>query len=672
VPTPPTGSSPAPPRRSRLRTFAALLATACALVFGLLAALPGPRWLVSLGRLGLGAIGILLLGLLFRVAWRRLLWRVGRRLAFSYALVGLLPLALVALLGLLAAYLAAGVLLGHLSRDSLAAYAAGLERAASAELVAALSVEPPVLEGLRYHRALYHRGRRVSGDERAPALWPAWLDSPGEDADGPSGPHLVALDEGTVGAAAVAGSSQDGLLLWDSGDLAADLRLRNRSWAAFLRRDDPRAAPTFSIALFGRDVVVRGLWHPRDPAELTEFYRASLSAPEEEPGWLDRPLVSWIERTGELRTLAGEPTGIELALVVAGSPRATFRSLLAGARPTDSTGWIALAGAAVLLFEIWVVAGAVAMFMIVGLSRAVNRLSRATTAIARGDFSHRIPARRGDQVGDLQRSFNEMAGHLDELVETAAQKEAIDKELDLARGVQRDLLPDLIAPRAGVDLATTFEPSSAIGGDYYDVLERPGGRMAVVVADVAGHGLAAGLRMAMVKSALSLLVADPVPSGKILERLSRLLRAGGGERTLVTLTLAELDPQSGELAITNAGHPPTYVVRGDGSVEEITLPSLPLGSLPGAPAERSVRLAAHDAVVWVSDGIPEGRSPAGDPYGYERLAAALTGRFGSAAELRERLLADLRRHTGDAPIDDDRTLVVLRYTPPSDASPSTS
>jgi len=382
--------------------------------------------------------------------------------------------------------------------------------------------------------------------------------------------------------------------------------------------------------------------------------------------------VSWIERAGELRTLAGDPTGVELALVFAGSPRGTFRSLLAGARPTDSTGWIALAGAAVLLFEIWVVAGAVALFMIVGLSRAVNRLSRATTAIARGDFSHRVPVKRRDQVGELQRSFNEMAGHLDELVETAAQKEAIDKELALARGVQRDLLPDLIAPRAGVELATTFEPSSAIGGDYYDVLERPGGRMAVVVADVAGHGLASGLRMAMVKSALSLLIEDPVPSARILERLSRLLRAGGGERTLVTLTLAELDPASGELAITNAGHPPTYLVRADGSVEEILLPSLPLGSLPGAPAERSVLLAAEDAVVWVSDGIPEGRSPEGDPYGYERLAAALAGSFGSAAELRERLLADLRRHTGGAPIDDDRTLVVLRYTPPSDASPSTS
>jgi sigma-B regulation protein RsbU (phosphoserine phosphatase) len=311
-----------------------------------------------------------------------------------------------------------------------------------------------------------------------------------------------------------------------------------------------------------------------------------------------------------------------------------------------------------------------AVFMIVGLSRAVNRLSRATAAIAEGDFTFRIPVKRKDQVGDLQRSFNEMAAHLSELVETAAQKEAIDKELDLARRVQRDLLPDLIESATGAEIATTFEPSAAIGGDYFDVLRRPGGKLAIVVADVAGHGLAAGLRMAMVKSAIVLLAEEEIDALGIVARLRRLLRGRPGERGFITLAFAELTLATGELEITNAGHPPCYRVRSDGHVEEILLPGLPLGTLPGAPGSGRLRLAAGDAVVWLSDGIPECTARDGEPFGYDGVARSLAGPFASAEALRDRLLAGLRAHCGDAPVQDDRTLVVLRYVPERSGSPS--
>jgi serine phosphatase RsbU (regulator of sigma subunit) len=214
-----------------------------------------------------------------------------------------------------------------------------------------------------------------------------------------------------------------------------------------------------------------------------------------------------------------------------------------------------------------------------------------------------------------------------------------------------------------VEVETMFEPSAAIGGDYFDVLRRPGGRLAVVVADVAGHGLAAGLRMAMVKSALALLAEEPIEAAEIFERLRRLLRNRPGERGFVTLTLSELAVETGELAIANAGHPPCYLVRRSGEVEEIGLPSPPLGALAGEIGRADRRLTPGDAVVWLSDGIAECASLAGEPYGYDRVAGALAGPFGSAAELRDRLLADLRRHCGSSPVADDRTLVVLRYAP---------
>jgi len=666
-----TSPPPGPSRRRRLVTILVVLGYVA--FFGALAAAGRPPFVAAFAKLALVGAGVLAFVWLLRQAWKRLLWRVGRRLAFSYFLVGVLPLGLLALLAALAGYLLGGFLLGHLYRDTTLAFEARLHSAAAAELHAAPPPSRRLADGsgeLRF--AEYRDGKRVSGGDAAPATWPQWLvdeqarraaDSvPPGDGRRPS--PYVALADGTLSMTALAGDRSDGVLVWFVGDLDTALRDRARAWIQLFGSNDPRKLPVTRIQIGGRSLLLRGLWQERDPGELAEFYRLQPPRRTGEPAWLERPLILWMEQTGALRALAtGDTVADTVTASLAASPRGLFRSLLSASEQADSTAWLALAGVAVLLSEIWVVAAAMAIFMIVGISRAVNRLSRATGAVARGEFDVRIPARRRDQVGELQRSFNSMAEHLGELVDTAAQKEALDKELELARRVQRDLLPDLIETPDGVDIATMFEPSAAIGGDYFDVLPRPSGRVAIVVADVAGHGLAAGLRMAMVKSALALLADEDLAASGILERLQRLLRSRPGERGFVTLVLAEFAPADGSLELINAGHPPCYLVREAGNVDEILLPSPPLGGLPGPPASTRLVLRRGDAIVWISDGIPECASPTGDPFGYDRLAEALAGRFTSAAELRDRLLEALRRHCGATPVEDDRTLVVLRYAP---------
>ncbi len=669
---------PPPPRPSwlhRRRWLVAGFAVAYAAFFILLAKIGHPPFVAAFAKLALGGLAVLLLVWLLRQVWRRILWRVGRRLAFSYLLVGLLPLALLALLAVLASYMLGGFLLGHLYRDAVSAAHGDLEMAALARLrgAAATGSGAPLDEHL--HFAEYLRGERIAGGDQAPAEWPAWLAAAEDEATaggerGPVAAPLVALHDQTVSLAATAGDARHGVVAWLDGDLAAALRRRSRAWVEILRADDPRSLPVTHFELGGTDLVLRGFRAGQDAA-AADFYR--LNPPHEpgHPSWTEQPFIVWIGGAGAIRELAGGTSVADSTVVsLAASPSLIFHSLLSKSRQSDSTPWIALAGVSVLLFEIWVVAAGVAIFMIVGLSRAVNRLSRATEAVGHGDFSFRIPVRRRDQVGELQRSFNDMAEHLAELVDTAAQKEALDKELELARRVQRDLLPDLIEAPDQVDIATMFEPSAAIGGDYFDILPRPSGRLAVVIADVAGHGLAAGLRMAMVKSALALLADEELTPSEILERLQRLMRSRPGERGFVTLTLSEFSPADGELSLINAGHPPCYLVRAAGQVEEIALPSSPLGGLPGPPSSTRVRLASGDAAVWLSDGIPECSSAAGDPFGYERLPAALAGPFSSATELRDRLLTKLRSYCGDVPVEDDRTLVVLRYDPLGGVKPS--
>jgi sigma-B regulation protein RsbU (phosphoserine phosphatase) len=275
----------------------------------------------------------------------------------------------------------------------------------------------------------------------------------------------------------------------------------------------------------------------------------------------------------------------------------------------------------------------------------------------------RIPVKRRDQVGELQRSFNGMTQELEQLVATAAEKEVLEKELEIARELQRSLLPRELPGGEAVEFSTLFAPSAAIGGDYFDVLGLGDGRLAVVIADVSGHGLSAGLRMAMLKAGLLILVEERHEPAEILRRLDGLVRSSDERRAFVTATLSLLDVRRGTLDITNAGHPPAYHRRGD-DVEEIVLPGPPLGRLGRDYGRRRLELEPGDLVVWLSDGLIEATSPAGDPFGYERVRQTIAAAPATPAAVREHLLAAVAAHTGGKPPEDDRTLVVLRYSRP--------
>jgi phosphoserine phosphatase RsbU/P len=341
--------------------------------------------------------------------------------------------------------------------------------------------------------------------------------------------------------------------------------------------------------------------------------------------------------------------------------------LLANAAEVDTVAWLAFIAPAFLLLDVYVAAAVVAAVMIVGLTRAVNSLSVATTKVQEGDFSVRIPVRRRDQLGELQQSFNAMTANLEELVAQAASQELLHKELQIAQDLQRSLLPDAgtIASES-IEIATFFEPSAAIGGDYFDLfpLDEERGRLLVVVADVAGHGIAAGLRMAMLKAALDTLVREGKPPERILESLDGLVRAGRADTRFVTATLAVVDLRTGRVELTNAGHTPTYRLARDGNVEEILLPSTPLGTFGRRYARKVVQIEPGDVLVWVSDGFIEACDDADESFGYDRVITALGGGCSSATIARDRVIEAVRGHTAGREVSDDRTLVALRYLGP--------
>jgi sigma-B regulation protein RsbU (phosphoserine phosphatase) len=356
----------------------------------------------------------------------------------------------------------------------------------------------------------------------------------------------------------------------------------------------------------------------------------------------------------------GEEISASVPASLVSTPPRVLSHLMSSSREVDTLAWITFVLPAFLLFDVFAVAWIMAWFMFFGLSRAVNRLSAATAALQRGDLSYRIPVGRTDQIGALHESFNEMAASLEDLIETKAQKETLEKELQIAREVQESLIPKGVQQTAEVEFATHFEPSAAIGGDYFDILRVDERRLAIVVADVSGHGLSAGLRMAMMKAALAILIEEEKDPASILVRLDRLLRRSGEGPSFVTATLTFLDTGTGRAEIVNAGHPPTYLLRA-GEVREILLPGSPLGALGNHYGSATIDLAPGDALVWLSDGFIEATDSDGEVFGYERTMRSLGGSTESPAYVRDRLLTSVAHYTDGRAPEDDRTLVVMRF-----------
>lgn len=625
---------------------------------------------VLLRAYSLTAIALLLLwGLLHLL--RAFLWRVSRRLAFSYFLIGIVPIPLVALLALAGGYLVTGFLLGHLYRDAVNAVAGELRQATrdQADQLAAGQV-PRSTSGSLVAFAYYRDGVKFAGATDAPAEWRSWwvAETSATSAPSPETPAMVTLG-GRPTLMAAAEEAEYGILALFVGDLELELSERSGVWIELVRSDENRVPAgtaderVLEITFRNRDYPLK-LPDLSGRPELRDFFHPGV----EQPGWVDRPSFLWVETTRPFFDLeSGAFAADHVAAYLTGSPRTVTFHLFSRSAEVDVFVYVVFVTLVFLLFDLYLLAALMALWMSFGLSRAVNQLTRATERVQRGDFAARIEVRRGDQVGALQTSFNRMAANLEELIATATQKEALEAELRIARELQRSLIPDGDSVDPRLAFATYFQPSAAIGGDYYDFLPVRGGRLAVFVGDVSGHGLSAGLRMAMLKSALGLLCETEDRPQEILSRLHRLVRGhtSDGQRGFVTAVLALVDPASGDLTLTNAGHPPTYVLRAAGdataTVEEILLPGSPLGAFRGDFGERTLRLAPGDLVAWLSDGLIEAADADDEPFGYERVVATLGAGPRQPAALRDHLLAAVATHTGGSAVTDDLTVVVMGY-----------
>lgn len=236
-------------------------------------------------------------------------------------------------------------------------------------------------------------------------------------------------------------------------------------------------------------------------------------------------------------------------------------------------------------------------------------------------------------------------------------------EIQIARQLQRDLLPKASPDLPGYAFAHSSRTANDIGGDYYQFHRLADGRMAIVVADASGHGMAAGLLMAIANATLHIaLELDPSPVS-VSTLLHRAIWRIGDRRSFLTLFYALLDPETGEIDYACAGHPFPLVRRASGAIEEPALGSFPLGMRETVnPVSGRLHLAPGDLLLLFSDGLFEGVDRAGQAFGFERLRAALAA-GGAAARSHDAILAAFERHVGGESLADDLTVVVVERLP---------
>jgi sigma-B regulation protein RsbU (phosphoserine phosphatase) len=699
-----SSTTPAAPTGARallLKTFPGRLFIASAAVkllliaIGLVVSLPAFLEIVgvvaTLGILtALAIFGVRLL----RLASRRLLWRVRRKLILSYIFIGVVPALLIIGFFLFGGFLMFMNVSAYLfkggyddliegARVIAQTSALEIERARPADTAAILDRRRTNLQTLYPELSLAVVPFQAGSGSNAtlitagpwrhvepPASIPGWISARGDFAgtlavsppDAPEEPELLIRAVAPIGRASRARSAVVVDLPVDqevverirdrTGMRAGDVTIRTvdakplvgrlRSAAtAFFRRETPPSG----TAAAGRNVI------------LLEYH-------DWPTGGTDRASVSLDVRVREL-----------YARLSSAQPRLTGRAF-----------------GDILLFLLVFVAGlfliiqVVAIIMGLSLARSitssVHELFMGTERVRQGDFTHRMKIKAQDQLGELAKSFNEMTASIEQLLQTEAEKKRLEEELRIARQIQMSLLPPgpLLVP--GLEVTALCVPAREVGGDYYDFLLLGDRRVGVLIADVSGKGTSAALYMAELKGlVLSLSHIYQSPKDLLIE-VNRIISDNLDSRSFITMTYAVIDLEAGTVTYARAGHTPMIYLPAQpaGSEAQVLAPSgLVVGlRLDGIQKkfvelleEQTIRIGPGDVIVLYTDGVTEAMNVDSDLFGDARLSRIIEehGHLDSS-ELRERILREVEAFVGPADQHDDMTMILIKIEEVGTRSPA--
>jgi serine phosphatase RsbU (regulator of sigma subunit) len=372
-----------------------------------------------------------------------------------------------------------------------------------------------------------------------------------------------------------------------------------------------------------------------------------------EPGVVFDTCCDWQSTLTAMGELVTDPP-VELS---ADDPLAGY--LLRAAGPVDirhleldSPALKALKGTGVVLVVPMISAGSPVGMLALGPRKSEREYSTDDRQLLTTLARYAAPAIRVGQLVREQRA-------------DALQRERVDQQLNVARLVQRQFLPESLPDLQGWQMAAFYRPALRVGGDFYDFIPLPDGRVMVVIGDVTDKGVPAALVMASTHSLLRAAAPRLTSPGAVLEVVNELLCKDTPVEMFVTCLALLLDGDSGQVTFANAGHDVPYVRTADG-VAELRAKGMPLGLMPGSTyEEQTFGFQPGDRALLHSDGLSEAHSPGREMFGFHRVAA-LTGRSTSTQGLIDSCLRELDAFTGPGhEQEDDITLLSLERSAPA-------
>ncbi|MGD0202108.1 MAG: SpoIIE family protein phosphatase [Bryobacteraceae bacterium] len=282
------------------------------------------------------------------------------------------------------------------------------------------------------------------------------------------------------------------------------------------------------------------------------------------------------------------------------------------------------------------------------------------------DSPHLVREFTGDDLNLLTVMANVAAIRIerDRLAEIEQAEKMMASELEQAAEIQRQFLPAGAPVVPGLELAGFNAACHTVGGDYYDFLPYPDGRVGIVIGDVAGKGMPAALLMTSLQAKVQALAEAPGDPADFVARLNRSLATTCPSNRFVTLCYALIDPQTGEVSFCNAGHNPPLLFRRDGEVGQLEGGGPVLGILPAMSYECChTRMEPGDFVLFYSDGVTEACNPAGEEFQDRLLEVACGLRDHPAADIVSAVHQAVTAWIAGQPPADDITVVAVRRLP---------
>ncbi len=304
-----------------------------------------------------------------------------------------------------------------------------------------------------------------------------------------------------------------------------------------------------------------------------------------------------------------------------------------------------------------VVAGTIFGSILVILSDPLYVLAQPRAALLLVAFNAVLAAGVAVALG----TYDRMRRQIEASYRVLRERDALERELSVAREVQRELLPRAAPSIAGLELAGVCRPAIAVGGDYYDYLQDRDGRLGLVIADVSGKGVSAALLMASLQASVRSRFPTAGTPGSLAADLNEALFGSSSAARYATAFLATFDRETHRLVYTNAGHLPALLVR-DRDTVRCDEGGVPIGMFEGATYRTGARtLAPGDLLALFTDGVTEAPAPHGEEFGVARLAELLRAHRARPLDTVIEIVLDaLLQWSGPVDAHDDVTLVLAR------------